>query len=122
MINNLENMKLTTDEEEVISISDKGREAEIESCSLSLIGKFLMCRSFNKRAAQGTLKRAWGLENQVQVVEVGANLFQFKFNSEFDMNRVLKGGPWTFDNQVLLLVRWKSGMTAGNVKFELVSC
>ena len=122
MINNLENMKLTTDEEEVISILDEGREAEIESCSLSLIGKFLMCRSFNKRAAQGTLKRAWGLENQVQVVEVGANLFQFKFNSEFDMNRVLKGGPWTFDNQVLLLVHWKSGMTAGNVKFESVSC
>ena len=63
MINTLENMKLTTDEEEVISISDEGREAEIESYSLSLIGKFLTCRSFIKRAAQGTLKRAWGLEN-----------------------------------------------------------
>ena len=65
MINTLENMKLTTDEEEVISISNEGREVEIESCSQSLIGKFLTCRSFNKRAAQGTLKRAWGLENQV---------------------------------------------------------
>ena len=51
VINNLENMKLTTDEEEVIFISDKGQEAEIESCSLSLIGKFLTCWSFNKRAA-----------------------------------------------------------------------
>ena len=122
MINNLENMKLTTDEEEVIFISNEGREAEIESCSLSLIGKLLTCQSFNKRATRGTLKRAWGLENQVQVVEVGANLFQFKFNSKFDMNRVLKGGPWTFDNQVLLLVHWKSGMTASNVKFESVSC
>ena len=29
----LENMKLTTDEEEVIPISDEGRIAEIESCS-----------------------------------------------------------------------------------------
>ena len=122
MINNLENMKLTTDKEEVISISDEGREAEIESCSLRLIGKLLTCRSFNKRAAQGTLKRAWGLGNQVQVVEVRVNLYQFKFTSEFDMNRVLKGGPWTFNNQVLLLIRWKSGMTAGNVKFEAVSC
>ena len=65
MINTLENMKLTTNEEEVISISNEGREVEIESCSQSLIGKFLTCRSFNKRAAQGTLKRAWGLENQV---------------------------------------------------------
>ena len=58
MINNLENMKLTTDEEEVITISDEGREGEIESCSLSLIGKFLTCRYFNKRDAQGTLKCA----------------------------------------------------------------
>ena len=104
VINTLETMKLTTDEEEVIFISDEGQKVEIESCSQSLIGKFLTCRSFNKRAAQGTLKHAWGLENQVHVVEVGANLFQFKFNSEFKMNRVLKGGPWTFENQVLLLV------------------
>ena len=37
------------------------------------------------------------------------------------MNKVLKGGPWTFDNQVLLLIRWKFEMTTGNVKFELVS-
>ena len=65
MINTLENMKLTTNEEEVISISNEGREVEIESCSQSLIGKFLTCRSLNKKAAQGTLKRAWGLENQV---------------------------------------------------------
>ena len=65
VINTLENMKLTTDEEEVISISNEGREVEIESCSQSLIRKFLTCRSFNKKAAQGTLKRAWGLENQV---------------------------------------------------------
>ena len=121
MISILENMKLTIDEEEVISISDEGRKAEIESCSQSLIGKFLMCRYFNKRAAHGTFKRAWGLENQVHVVEVGVNLFQFKFNSEFDMNRVLKRGPWTFDNQVLLLVRWKFGMTAGNMRFDSAS-
>ena len=86
-----------------------------------MIKNFLTCRSFNKRATQGTLKRPWGLENQVHVVEVTANLFQFKFNSKFDMNKVLKGGPWTFDNQVLLLIRWKFEMTTGNVKFELVS-
>ena len=121
MISILENMKLTTDKEEVISILDEGWKAEIESCSQSLIGKFLKCRTLNKRAAQGTLKRAWRLENQAQVVEVGANLSQFKFNSEFDMNRVLKGGPRTFDNQVLLLVHWKSGMTVDNVRFDLAS-
>ena len=58
VIHSLENMKLTTEEEEVISISDEGRQEEIESCAQSLIGKFLTCKPFNKRAVQGTLKKA----------------------------------------------------------------
>ena len=58
VINNLENMKLTSEEEEVIIVSDEGRKDEIESCSLSLIGKFLMCKPFNKRVALNTLRKA----------------------------------------------------------------
>ena len=58
VIHSLESMKLTTEEEEVIFISDEGRQEEIESYSQSLIGKFLTCKPFNKRAAQSTLKRA----------------------------------------------------------------
>lgn len=114
-------MKLTTDEEEVIAVSDEGRKDEIESCTLSLIGKILTCKPFNKRVVQNTLKKAWGLEEGVQTLEMGANLFQFKFNTEFDKERILKGGPWTFDNQALMLRCWQKGMTASNVKFESVS-
>ena len=55
VIDGLENMKLTTDEEEVIAISDEGRVEAIESCSLSFIGKFLMCKAFNRRAAKMVL-------------------------------------------------------------------
>ena len=68
-----------------------------------------------------TLKKAWGLEDGVQVVEVGSNLFQFKFRSEFELNRVYTGGLWSFVNQALLLTRWKSGMTATNVKFDSIA-
>ena len=107
VINNLENMKLTTEEEEVIAISDEGRKEEIESCSLNLIGKFLTCKPFNKRAVLNTLRRVWGLDEGVQMVEVGSNLFQFKFKTEFEMERIIKSGPWSFDNQVLMVKRWK---------------
>ena len=34
---------------------------------------------------------------------------------------MLKDGPWTFDNQVLLLIQWKIGMTADSVKFDSIS-
>ena len=36
----LENLKLTSEEEEVIEIADERRISEIESCVLSLVGKF----------------------------------------------------------------------------------
>ena len=58
VIDSLENMKLTTEEEEIIEISDEGRLVEIESCNLSLIGKFLTCKPFNKRAATNIMRRA----------------------------------------------------------------
>ena len=118
MINCLENMKLTADEEEMITISDEGHRIEIESCTMSLIGKFLTCKPFNKKVAKNTLRRAWGLEDKVQIVEVGSNLFQFKFDTEFDMERILKGGPWSFDNQLLMLTRWKKGMKVENVQLQ----
>ena len=54
----LEKMKLT------ISISDGLLEA-IESCNLSLIGKFLTCKPFNRIAAETTIWRAWGLNESM---------------------------------------------------------
>ena len=47
----------------------------------------------HKCAAHNMLRRAWGLEKDIQIVEVGSNLFQFKFSREFDLDRVLRGGP-----------------------------
>ena len=117
----LEKMKLTLEEEEVIEISEEGHKEGMESYALSLIGKFLTCRLFNRKAAITTLKKAWGLEESVQMIKVGTNLFQLKFQTEFEMDRVLKGGPWSFDNQVLLLICWKARMMADNVRFDSVS-
>ena len=37
------------------------------------------------------------------------------------MERVLRSGPWTFDNQLLMLKRWSKGMTSRNVRLEHVS-
>ena len=48
----MDRMKLTSEEEEVITISDEGRVEALESCQLSLIGKFLTCKYFNKLAAK----------------------------------------------------------------------
>ena len=82
----LEKMKLTIEEEEIISILDEGRLDAIESCNLSLIGKFLTCKPFNRMAVKNTIQRAWGLNDSLQISKVRPNLFQFKFQLEFDMD------------------------------------
>ena len=62
-----------------------------------------------------------GLNESMQILEVGPNLFQSKFQSEFNLDRILRGGPWSFDNQLQLLQRWKEGMTVGNIRLESTS-
>lgn len=121
MIDSLENMKLTAEEEEIIAISEEGRLPEIQSYNLSLIGKFLTCKALNKRAAMNTLRRVWGMHPGLQIIEVGTNLFQFKFLHDFDLNRVLRAELWCFDNQLLMLKRWHKEMTASNFKLESAS-
>lgn len=73
---------------------------EIDSCVLSLLGKFLICKPYNRKAAKNRLRKAWGLDKELQISEVGSNLFQFKFQSEYDLERILwrGGGAWSFDN------------------------
>ena len=91
VINSMVNLKLTTEEEEEIQVSEEGRSEEIDSCVLSLIGKFLTCKPYNRKAAKNTLRKAWGLDKELQISEVGSNLFQFKFQYEYDLDRILGG-------------------------------
>ena len=114
-------LKLTSEEEEDIQVSDEGRMDEINSCALSLIGKFLTCKPFNRKAAKNMLQRVWVLDKELQIFEVGINLFQFKFQSEYKLDRILRGGPWTFDNQFLMLTWSRTGMSANNVVLEHAS-
>nr|XP_023910504.1 uncharacterized protein LOC112022158 [Quercus suber] len=121
VVERMTSLKLTSKEEEDIQVSDEGRLDELEGCALSLIGKFLTCKPFNRKAAKNTLRQAWGLDKDLQISEVGINLFQFKFQSEYELDRILRGGLWTFDNQLLMLTRWRSGMSANNVVLEHAS-
>lgn len=55
--------------------------------------------------------------DDLRIMEVGNGLLQFKFANEFQMKWVQDHGPWNFDNYLLLLRKWSTGMTAINTKF-----
>ena len=49
---------------------------------------------------------------------MGNDILQFKFNSNYQMEWVEKNGPWNFDNNLLLLCRWRKGLTVTNIVFS----
>ena len=65
VIESMVSLKLTSEEEEDIQVSDEGRMDEIDGCALSLIGKFLTCKMLNRKVAKNTLRCVWGLEEEL---------------------------------------------------------
>ena len=50
-------------------------------------------------------------------MEVGNEILQFKFTSKYQMEWVEKNGPWNFENNLLLLCRWRKGLIVANIVF-----
>ena len=118
MVDGLEKLKLTKEEEEDIVIANTNSSEILEECSLSLFGRLLSDRHQNIRALKNTLKAAWKMGSDLRIVEVGNNLLQFKFSSSYQLEWVEKSGPWNFENNLLLLCRWKKGLTSKNINFS----
>lgn len=103
LIENLQKLQLTKEEEEDIAITTTSKSKLLEECSLSLFGRMLADRKQNQRALKSTLKSTWKMGSELRIVEVGNNILQFKFNSKYQLEWVEKSGPWNFDNNLLLL-------------------
>mgnify|MGYP004719281165 CR=1 FL=1 len=53
---------------------------------------------------------AWRYPRKMTVMELGPNLFQFNIPNPDDKERIIEGGPWMIDSQMLLLNRWSEGI------------
>ena len=111
VLERIQSMKLTTDEDEVMAIRPVRRDKILEEFSLSLIGCFLTSKSINFRVAKNLIRSMWKLGDDLRIVELGDGIFQFKFSLESQMAWVWNNSPWWFDNHLLALRRWEKGMT-----------
>ena len=58
--------------------------------------------------------------NDLKIIDVGDGLFQFKFALENQLRWVMDNGPWSFDDQLLVLRKWEKGKTARSVSFPAI--
>ena len=117
VVEGLSNLRLTKEEEEEISIKSRCKSDLLEECSLSLFGRLLADRNQNLRVLKNTLRLAWKMGSNLQIVDVGKGILQFKFSSAYQMKWVEKNGPWNFKNNLLLMCRWRRGLSAMNISF-----
>ncbi|KAL5796050.1 hypothetical protein ACOSQ2_000870 [Xanthoceras sorbifolium] len=93
-----------SDDDGPIAKVDEGLKAEgIRRLSLSLIGKLVSNREVNREAFRNTIASIWRTKSEVEVESIGVNLFVFRFGCSWDRKRVLEGGPWSFDKNLLVL-------------------
>ena len=119
-IERIEKIKLTLEEREAITVRPVQRARTLEEHSLSVIGKFLTSRPFNQKVAKDLLRSVWKMGNNLKMVDIGDGLIQFKFAMESQLRWVMNNGPWSFDDQLLVLRRWEKGMTARSVSFPVL--
>lgn len=116
----IKQISLMAEEMSNIAIQHNSRDKILEDCSLSLLGHFLTERPFNKSIAKNLLRASWKLGNNLKIVDVVDDIFQFRFKLKSQMEWVLNKGLWSFENHLLVVQRWERGLTTQIITFPTI--
>ncbi|TXG47751.1 hypothetical protein EZV62_027045 [Acer yangbiense] len=93
-----------TEKDGPVQILEENLKIEaVHRMSLYLMGKLLSNKVVNKEAFIRVISRIWQVSRGVEVESVSGNIFSFHFHCEEDRQRVIAGGPWNFDDELLVL-------------------
>lgn len=67
-----------------------------------LVGKFLTEKNINFNAMQNVLASLWRPKEGMEIHDLGGHRYSFVFFHVLDMRKVLEGGPWTFEQSLLV--------------------
>ncbi|GAU46344.1 hypothetical protein TSUD_180770 [Trifolium subterraneum] len=96
-------------EVEGIVFEDDNNSQEGSNLQLCLLGRFLTDRTIRFNTMKETLATAWKPGKRTTIREIEPGLFLFQFYHKVDKERVLSGGPWHFENHMLVLHEVKEG-------------
>lgn len=90
--NTIEIFKATEDEDPV-KICEHDRVEGVSRCEKSLVGRVLTRKPVNKGASEAAFGSIWENPSGFRVEEIRPRIFQFFFEKESDLERILVGGP-----------------------------
>ncbi|XP_073025182.1 uncharacterized protein At4g02000-like [Primulina eburnea] len=99
----MDGLTLLDDEGDEISFTPDTLNATDEVAELCLVGTFLTERPINPKIMKQRISAIWRPGKGVTIRDIGFKRFIFQFYHRIDMRRILERGPWTFDNNFLIL-------------------
>lgn len=67
-----------------------------------LVGKFLTEKNINFNAMQHVMAGLWRTKEGMEVHDMGGLRFCFAFFHPLDLQKVVNGGPWSFEQAMLV--------------------
>lgn len=100
-----------TEEEQEVIVIDKQEVDSLKSSRVFLVGKVLTLKSFNKESFKRRMQTLWYPKAQVLIFDLEDDCFAFGFNSQAERTTILRGGPWLFNKQFMLVLGEADNMT-----------
>lgn len=102
-----------------IRLDDEAENQE-QLVGRTLVGKIMVDRRLNKGAVKDILSKAWGNLQELQVTNVGTNLFLFTFKFENEALEVVKKEPWYVMGKLISLQMWIPQASVYEIDFSTV--
>lgn len=96
------------DEDDGMLIVENAGNDQIKD-SFVLIGRFLTERNINFRAMQNVLSAVWRPKEGVEIHDLGDMRYSFVFYHPMDVQKVIDGGPWSFEQGMLVFKQLTGG-------------
>lgn len=114
-------LSINDDDEGGLVVEEPSGEKAGQDYTHCLVGRLLTNRKVNFMAMQDTLSAIWRPVKGVFMEATSyPNIFLFKFFHERDVSRVLEDGPWTFNQQTLIIKKLEMDEQLANVElFEI---
>jgi 14-3-3 protein epsilon len=109
------NLSLDGDDNEGFAFAFDDEGDDVGDLRWCLAGRFLGDKIIHVNSMMARMADLWRPVRGVSIKEAKAGLFLFCFNHQLDMEEVVKNGPWTFDNQLLIMERVQIGVQIENI-------
>lgn len=99
MTTNLEDMyaNMVLEDEDEDGVIMTNEELPVKEQSFVLVGRFLTEKNINFNAMQNVMASLWRPKEGMEIHDLGEHRFSFVFFHKLDLQKVVEGGPWTFE-------------------------